>query len=428
VPTALSSGGEKMEFDYSIFDRDKMHLRKSNRALIERYIMQDVTALYNLVDRFRERHGDALTQAGAALKTWETMGGNKRRYGFHHDAFFRPFYFGGRCQVFEYGAPLPGEFQYYDLISSYPKAMCADHPLGTEYYFSTDYMNCPGASFWTVKAISRGAFPTKDKNGIYFPNDEIVREYKITGWELIAALETNTCEIFEAYGHIPKYFETLKPYIDKFYKDKSDCEISGDKIGRLLAKLFLNSLYGKFAANPESYKDYLIAEPGERIEGYALDIEGDGYDILSKPAANAQYFDVALGASITGYARAQLWLGICASKGVVYCDTDSIICREFGAKTGNELGDWKIECEEGLDNMHIAGKKLYAGRDVKTGKWKSAHKGFSKLDTKVKDIIAAAKGEIVEISRSAPSINISGVQKFINRKMSKTERKEFIEK
>jgi len=80
----------------------------------------------------------------------------------------------------------------------------------------------------------------------------------------------------------------------------------------------------KFAANPENYKDYLIVEPGERFVDmettpelfqYEPEIDGDGYDILSKPASNAQYFDVALGASITGYARAQLWRGICASEG-----------------------------------------------------------------------------------------------------------------
>jgi hypothetical protein len=427
IPSALSSGGEKMDFDYSIFDRDKTHLRRDHKALVESYIVQDVQALYNLVERFRERHGDALTQAGAALKTWEAMGGSKRRYGFHHDVFFRSYYFGGRCQVFQYGAPLPGKFEYYDLISSYPAAMLADHPLGTEYKTSCDYKNAPGASFWKITAISRGAFPLKDKNGLYFPDDDDAREYHVTGWEIRAALDTGTADIIEALGYIPVFTETLAPYVEKFYKDKEDAEKTGDTIGRLLAKLFLNSLYGKFAANPEGYKEYLIIAPGSRTdqqkaEGWQPDLEGDGYDIISRPAQNAQYFDVALGASITGYARAVLWRGICASEGVAYCDTDSIICRKFGGKVGTELGQWKNETKGGIDELHIAGKKLYACRDIAADKWKSAHKGFSKLDTDVKDIIRAAKGEIIAISKSAPSINILGVQKFITRRMRKVEK------
>jgi hypothetical protein len=41
----------------------------------------------------------------------------------------------------------------------------------------------------------------------------------------------------------------------------------------------------------------------------------------------------------------------------------------------------------------------------------------------VKDIIDAAKGEIIAISKSAPSINILGSQKFITRRMRSTEKR-----
>jgi hypothetical protein len=435
IPTALSSGGDKMDFDYTVLDRATPGKRRDHAQLIERYIMQDCIALFNMVERFRARHGDALTQAGAALSTWEDMGGYKRRYGFGHDAFFRPWYFGGRCEAFKIGAPLPGRFQYFDIVSSYPAAMCALHPAGTDYKGSTDYLNAPGGSFWTVTALSRGAFPLRDDNGLWFPHDDIIREYRITGWELHAALETNTAEIVAASGYVPIQTETLKPYIDQFFAEKLEAEKTGDTIGRLLAKLFLNSLYGKFSSNPSNYKDYQMIAPGaitnqHKREGWQPDLEGDGYDIISRPSRQAQYFDVALGASITGYARAALWRGICASSGVVYCDTDSIMCEKFGGSSSGELGGWKSEGE--LERLHIGGKKLYAGLLVKDGKgkvlkadcqvWKSAHKGFSKLDTDVKDIIRAARGEVVYIKKSAPSITILGEQKFIARRMRITTR------
>ena len=41
--------------------------------------MQDCRALATLVHTFYERFGQRLTQAGAALATWEGMGGLKRR-------------------------------------------------------------------------------------------------------------------------------------------------------------------------------------------------------------------------------------------------------------------------------------------------------------------------------------------------------------
>lgn len=445
IPSALSASGEKLSFDYSKFNRKNLKMREKYKAEIERYIWGDVEALYNLVARFRAEHGDALTMPGAAMKAWEKMGGSKRRYGIYHDAFFREFYYGGRCEALEYGAPLEGVFESYDINSSYPAAMCQVHPLGVEYKSSTDYRNCPGGSFWRVQARSWGAFPMRDKDGLYFPRDGVLREYCVTGWEIAAALETGTADIVSGLGHIPLYTESLAPYVEHYHKEKERCEREGDIIGRILSKFFLNMLYGKYSANPESYKNYLIVEPGERISGYTLDVEGDGYDILSKPAENAQYFDVALGGSITGYARAQLWRGMCSSKRVVYVDTDNVKSEKFGLKTGEALGDWKNEGK--IINLHIAGKKLYAGQSMETvaklkkikegkyiptekeasklidNEWKTAHKGFSKLDTEVADIIKAAKGEIVEIQRSAPSINISGAQVFIKRKMRKTQKR-----
>jgi DNA polymerase elongation subunit (family B) len=255
-----------------------------------------------------------------------------------------------------------------------------------------------------------------------------MREYKVTGWEIRAALETGTLEIISATGHIPKYFESMREYIDRFFNERQEAKKAGDKIRDLLCKLKLNSLYGKYGANCAEYKDYLLVEPGERCRcekhetcplcGFSLDSEGDGYDLLHKPTDHGQYYDVALAASITGYARAILWRAIHASSGVVYCDTDSIMCEKFAGKKGEALGEWKLEAR--LKNLHIAGKKLYAGQDTESGDWKVAHKGFSKLNTQVNDVIKAAKGEIIEITSLAPSIKLSGAQTFLKRRMRKT--------
>lgn len=428
LPAPLAKFGGKMEFDYAHVARANSAKRRTEyKKKIEEYILQDVVALFTPMEIFINKFGFALTQAGAALKTWEAMGGEKRRYGKAHDDIFRPFYFGGRCQVFEYGAPLRGDFAMFDIVSSYPAAMTKQHPVGTDYYESHDYISAPGASFWIVEGYSAGAFPVREKYATEFPAGYGV--FYVTGWELQAALDTGTVTIKSATGLIPRRFETLAPYIDRFFRDKTEAEGKGDKAGREIAKIFLNSLYGKYGSNPDNYKDYKIIPAGElfaidpifktRKHGaeWSLEQMAGEYDIISKPSSNTQYYDVALAASVTGYARAELWRAICAAKRPIYCDTDSLLCEASQYNIGKNLGQWKKEAD--VTEAYIAGKKLYALK-LSNGEWKTAHKGVSKMDVEVNDIIRAAKGEVVEIKRSAPSIAISGKQRFIDRRLKKT--------
>lgn len=428
LPSALAKFGAKLEFNYEHVARRHSAKRKTQfKKEIEEYIIGDVAALFAPMEIFIAKFGFCLTQAGAALKTWEAMGGEKRRYGKAHDDIFRPFYFGGRCEVFEYGAPLRGQFQMFDIVSSYPAAMEKMHPCGTDYYTSGDYQNAPGASFWVLDADSKGAFPKKEKLATTFPHRRDI--YHVTGWELRAALETGTATIYSAIGYIPRREESLKPYIQRFFADKAEAEEKGDKAGREIAKIFLNSLYGKYGSNPENYKDYKIIPAGElfaidpifktRKHGpeWGLELMSGDFDIISRPAQNPQYYDVALAASVTGYARAELWRAICNSTRPMYCDTDSLLCERMDYNIGKNLGQWKKEHD--VYAAYIAGKKLYA-LNIGDGQYKTAHKGVSKMDVELEDIIRACKGEVVDIMRSAPSIKINGKQTFINRRIKKT--------
>lgn len=73
----------------------------------------------------------------------------------------------------------------------------------------------------------------------------------------------------------------------------------------------------------------------------------------------------------------------------------------------------------------IAGKKCYAfeyaeKNDVGETKYKTAHKGVSKIDVDIDDIKRAARGEVVEIFKSAPNCKLDGTQVFFSRKIRKT--------
>lgn len=417
LPAPLSKYGQKDDFDYSILLRENSPSRKTNKQKIEKYLMQDCAALFNAMERFISKHSFILTQAGAALKTWEAMGGEKRRYGINHDAIFRPYYIGGRCEVFECANGIEGDFKLYDINSSYPAAMSGEHCCGTDFVSARDYKKAHPSSFWSIRAVSRGALPFLENRKMFYPKDNQIREYKCTGHEIHAALEFGALDIIEACGVVPRRFETLKPYVERFFAERAICKAAGDTIGDVIAKTFSNSLYGKFGANPEEYRDYQIVGAGERRTGWTYSQTLDESDVLERPTACPQYFDVALAASITGQARATLMRGIMSSKRVMYCDTDSVLCEEFGGKVGDKLGEWKHEAD--VKKVWIAGKKCYA-LELENGEYKTAHKGVSKLDITVNDIKRAAAGEIVEIQKSAPNCKLDGRQVFFSRKIKKT--------
>ena len=81
---------------------------------------------------------------------------------------------------------------------------------------------------------------------------------------------------------------------------------------RQLAKLMLNSLYGKFGMNPK-----------RRHKNIEFDADGDLHYTLSDPE-DGKTFCVAVAAFVTAYARRELVRGILNTKGFCYCDTDSI--------------------------------------------------------------------------------------------------------
>lgn len=433
IPAPLSASGLKDNFDYGILDRNKKHLRKKHAAEIEKYLTQDCRALYELVERFYSLYGQRLTQAGAALAEWEKMGGLVRRWGGAHDDHFRQFYYGGRCEAFQKGA-LGDGWDYFDIKSAYPYAMKHQHPAShlRDYWVHADIKKITPQSFARVMAANRGCLPMRGKHSTEYPHHDEPREYFATGWEIIAGLETGTLKIFSALIWRPRETETLAPYVEKFYADKLNAEKSGDKVGRLMAKIFLNSLYGKYGSAAGDYKRYALVEAGARCSckdrdeaehfkncPWSLHAEIGDLDIVQRPDPG-QFYDVALAASVTGFARAYLFRQMMKMRNLAYSDTDSIICKNSVDlfDQGEELGKWEHVCV--MDEFHVAGKKLYAGRDRATGEWVTAHKGFSKLDTNHTDVIKAALGEELQIMRSAPSINATGRQSFISRKMRKT--------
>jgi len=427
LPLPLSAY-KKDEFDY---DKNKKENREKHKEEIRKYQKNDCVYLYDWVKKFVERFGQKLTVSGAAFNELKKTDYNPRSTFEEYDNIFRPFYFGGRVQTFELGH-IKGNHEFYDINSAYPYAMLFKHPYGDKYL---EKLRIPdsdnGAYFAKIKAVSRGALPLRDETGkLQFYNDDLEREYWVTGWEIIAGLKTNTLDIkkvIRVFEHTQR--SHFKSFVDKFYQEKLAAKKAGDSDSELHSKLMLNSCYGKFGQDPRKYKDYILTDStsvpnefvnkSEQIEGedyWELYSEHEtGVNIWRIAAPSDRYYNVATAASITGFVRAYLWEALCKVDRPIYCDTDSIISHKFKGEIGDELGQWSLECH--LDDIYIGGRKFYAVRDSNKKTYKTACKGARLTQEQIISVIKTGTG--FEWKKSAPSYSIKYGARFLKRKITR---------
>lgn len=397
IPEPLSMFG-KTEIDYRKLEAN---VRADNDNEIVEYLTNDCVVLYDLVKEFREVAGKQITIASNALRFSKKIGCNPGKTNHTYDKNLRPFYYGGRCQVFRPGTHR--DIRVIDINSCYPFAMCHDHASGEEwvhiteqafYQLSREEMQ---RAFITIECFSRGAFPRRAKTELEFPTDRDI--YYVTGWEYIAAVDLGLISdvvIHDVIVH-DKVINFI-PYVMHWFDKKSTTSKKDDPVRYLIYKRMMNALYGKLAQNPARYFDYRICKAGVHIcfdysgpydgncancgdahkdHGWEPYIEYEGVEVIRRSAMHKWehkygkawegqpiYNNVATGASITGFARAHLLRAIHAVgiKSVIYCDTDSIICPAKSSLSkitlSDKLGDWNDEGKASLG--YFSGKKIYA--------------------------------------------------------------------
>lgn len=455
IPAPLAAY-QKDKISYDIFEpeeRDKPH----NREAIRKYLKSDCVYLHEMISVFIADYGVQLTQAGAAIRFWSKLTKTKiPQTNALYYAELKPFYYGGRVECFHAGEIFE-PFSVVDIKSAYPRAMLDNHPWGQRYSASTgrEIENMSdeqiARSFIVVTARSLGAFPYRDENGLSFPADNEMRDFYVTGWEYIAARETGYLKDSKVTEML-KFHETInfKQYVDHFFALKNTADINMKECGpnsnmyghwasqRLFAKIFLNALYGKWCANPENYEEFCVV-PGHKIRQEEAEGQWNICGVLSQdnvlmsrplPEKDHRYYDIAVGASVTGWVRAYLWRNICATNGTaLYCDTDSIAAHDISQiEIGDNIGQWEHEGD--FDYAAIGGKKLYAFRKVKkdgkTAQWKTATKGV-KLSPL--DIVKIAQGHSVTYSPEVPTFSIKTGTKFTPRRVKMLDReKEKVQK
>lgn len=365
----------KKEIDYKLM-RKGVRDQPEVRAQIREYLRYDCESLFRLVSTFIDRFGLQFTQAGAAMKYWKknyAPGGFVPRSTPQFYADYHQFYFGGRVQCFAHGHAFK-RFKVVDINSAYPFAMLAKHPYSASSIVVSQLPKTEEAisqCFVELDAVAKGCFPLRSDDGsLFFPDDEReVRRYKVTGWELLAALETNTVQICKIVAvHLFDESVSFREYVQKFFAMRKEAKAAGDKAQDIFAKIFLNALYGKWASDPARYEEFILSSPDTDQFRYWWDAGYRGTEpwggriMLSRPLpqekANSRYYNIATGASITGYVRAHLWRSIQKVSGPLYCDTDAIAAENVDMiDQGDELGQWKVEAD--CDEYAIGGKKTY---------------------------------------------------------------------
>lgn len=447
---------QKTKVDYGIFkkgERDK----PENRKIIEDYLKDDCFDLYIFIRAFIERYGLNLTLAGAAMRQWRKISGLRPPHdnGEIYDKF-KKFYYGGRCEVKKQGifkAPHNKPFKMIDINSAYSKAMMFKHPYSVEYatlygpeWFDLDDED-KGPAFLEVVCVPNGALPyrkpdSKDRT-LFFPDDDKPRTYFITGWELQAALDTgavNVLDIKTCYS----FYELVdfKDYILHFYEQKLHADETNNKAAYIFAKLFMNSLYGKYGSNPFSYRNYKVleidcfdnqgkCETDDPDRPFEFGGEFGPYALGAQRLADEEmrFYNLATAASITGFQRAFLWRAISQCVDFMYCDTDSILAADVKNVPngfGKELGQWSVDGE--FSWAALAGRKMYALEynvpfwDDKKEKWilyKTAHKG-AKLTAE--QLFKVAQGREIIYHPEAPTFSVHHKPQFIDRRIKMTKK------
>lgn len=422
APVRLAEIG-KGEIDYGKLEVGR---RDSHRPEITDYLQQDCVELYDYLARFESEHGRSLTIAGAAMREWTLLRGTTPKTGERYYNRLAPWYAGGRVQAFERG-DIRGDFQLVDINSAYPRAMLEKHPYGGGFGvvrrnaclvpFDSD-----NRRFYRLRASHSGCLWSRSSTGgLSFEAGE--GEYWATDWEVQAGLDTDSLDVHEVLERLDfEHCEDFSVYVGKWFRKKREATEAGDVAGRQIAKLFLNSLYGKWGANPAKYREIrlddigLVEIPDRRgtwLEGAELGDVGVYWRPL--PKGKRRYYDVATAASITGYVRAAMWRAIAGSERVLYCDTDSLIGSGLQVDLGPEVGQWDVEVPR-MDRVCIGGKKLYAafseGECVK-----QANKG---VRLRPEQIVKVALGEAVLHESEVPTYTFGREPRFTSRTVRAT--------
>lgn len=389
---AASIGLEKGGMDYHCPESNCGHsagecIYYAPVAILRDYNELDCSILYRAIERLQDEIlslGGSLrpTIASTALRLFRSS------YLREHiriipavNAIAREAYVASRVEPFiRHGGPgLKG----WDINSSFPKSMTSPQPgryVGRERVWTGEATSIVRAVV-TVPFMDVPPLPYRGKHGLFFPVGTWEGWYSGTDLHLLEEAGGRIERVKSALRFLP--FSDLRGYVETIYAMR---RTEKDEFRRLLLKLLLNALYGKFAQREE--REALLMRPDKRPES-GVEILPNVW-IVSKhvPAAHAH---VPISMSITAMSRALLTRAMWEVGDPHYCDTDSIFTMR-DLPESNELGGWKLEKRVSESAVFLR-PKLYRIDN------KIVAKGFPRLNRREFDSIV--NGGKVSVKRMA---------------------------
>ena len=377
-------GLPKLEVDFATATNEELSI----------YCKRDVEIIKEFMMRFIEFVEK--NDLGSLQKTLASQAFSAFRHRFmRHDIFVhnnehvieleRESYRGGRTEAFYIGKLPKGRYYKLDVNSMYPyvmrnrlyptKLICVEkNPT------LSGLMRALKRFFVIAHVRVRVDKPVVAVKGerLIFPVGEF--DCVITSPEIELVLKHG--DIVKVYEYVlyeqhPIFVE----YVDFFYSLKEKYAKEGNSAYKQIAKLFLNSLYGKFGQkvrpfekvgecdHEDGYEVVYDLESGERITYRYLNGE---IWVESKEWYESENSFVAIASAVTAYARCYLWEIIekAGLDNVFYCDTDSVIVNEVGyERLKHMLDDYKLgylKCEGVSEDVEIRNAKDYTfGEEVK---------------------------------------------------------------
>jgi predicted RNA-binding protein YlxR (DUF448 family) len=436
IPEKLAAY-RKDQFDYTWLTKANRHTRRE--AILD-YQRNDCIYLYDIVKSFLKTYGFKMSIGSAAIGLLKKEYPECERIGPSQDQYLRDFFFGGRVECIQGRGQWKGDFKLYDVNSMYPYVMARKkHPISKTYIPRKGEPNA-NTCFMDLWCYSHGAFPVKVEGvGTEFPHafgryKVTIHEYEVAiKYNLISRVRINYCIDNPVMTDFSKFIEPLynlrqvvKAQIKEFARLGGELseEYLQAKKDDIFLKLLMNNAYGRFAINPRRFKEYFLTDPDKAPEqdreswGQFPDTQNSDFAIWARPTLKVNFENVGTAASITGAARAQLLEAMQNAIDPVYCDTDSLICREMKQVElhPTNLGAW--DCEAEIDEIIICGKKLYAYRGEKIKSVVIKSKGTSGITWKQMEQLLT--GEELLVPAKAPTLTKGGSQAYIPRRIKAT--------
>lgn len=415
IPFSLEVAGKNFDTKHKKLKMEYKGRRFAGCSISDeekKYIENDVLVLKECLEYMFSQGHDSLTIAGCCKSEFYSMIGywgwkdlfpdltkitmDSNIYGASNaDEYIRKSYHGGWCyvvpdktnRVYKNGVTA-------DVNSLYPSMMSSEsgnvYPVGKPHFWKGNFIpeKAKKSNFYYFVRfkcrfrIKEGYLPfVQIKGSQFYKSTEMLESSELTykgkkyntvtiGDDVYTSDVTLTMtqedyKLFHEHYNVSRetildgcYFWTegkiFDEYIDKYRKQKIEASKEGNKAKKTVAKLFLNSLYGKLSASDDSSHQIPY-----------LDKEKDIVKFVTVVEHKKQAGYIAIGSAITSYARnftiraaQKNFYGYDNKYGFIYADTDSIHCAlkpDQKELNGIKVDDtafccWKLESnwDEGI--------------------------------------------------------------------------------